>query len=51
MLLNLALEEVLYEKFPSGEKKKTKQKLTPQGISMFLSDNKGYHSFLTIRTM
>ena len=50
MLLNLALEEVLYEKFPSGEKK-TKQKLTPRGISMFLSDNKGHHSFLTIRTM
>ena len=35
MLLNLALEEVLYEKFPSGEKKKKtkkqkqKTKLTP----------------------
>ena len=35
MLLNLALEEVLYEKFPSGEKKKKtkkqkqKKKLTP----------------------
>ena len=37
--------------FPQVKKKKTKQKLTPQGISMFLSDNKGYHSFLTIRTM
>ena len=47
MLLNLALEEVLYEKFPSGEKKKKKQKnknrkqnLLPEELVCF---------FLTIR--
>ena len=46
MLLNLALEEVLYEKFPSGEKKKKqknknrKQNLLPEELVCF---------FLTIR--
>ena len=44
MLLNLALEEVLYEKFPSGEKKQKnknrKQNLLPEELVCF---------FLTIR--